>query len=172
MASSQGTTTRNTLTSNKAHAQAAKSASNPHPCHDTLDSDETCSPSSSLNDDNYQDQHLQDHHQRSSSAAQQLLSTMVADVRERHDAKKASVLASYSTSVKTTEAAISTLFDAHEDESSAAHEAQLNRLEELLRHKVKVEGALEAKLEALCRSYDAHSRDLEKVFAARIKELK
>ena len=54
---------------------------------------------------------------------------------------------------------------------SAAHEAQLIRLKELLDQKANIEAAMEAKLEALRSSYDAHSRDLESVLSTRIMEL-
>jgi hypothetical protein len=53
-----------------------------------------------------------------------------------------------------------------------AHEAQLKRLQQLLKHKAKLEGAMEAKLTELRASYDAHSCDLQNVLNTRIRELK
>jgi hypothetical protein len=54
---------------------------------------------------------------------------------------------------------------------SLAHAAQLKRLQDLLKQKAKIELAMQAKLGALRSSYDAHSRDLESVLSARIREL-
>jgi hypothetical protein len=53
-----------------------------------------------------------------------------------------------------------------------AHEAQLKRLQQLLKHKAKLEGAMEARLIELRASYDAHSCDLQNVLITRIRELK
>ncbi|EAT89112.1 hypothetical protein HBI56_035900 [Parastagonospora nodorum] len=106
-----------------------------------------------------------------SKSAEELLSTMVVGARKRHVAKKKKVIESYSTTAETIETSIDTLFDEHEEKSSAAHEAQLIRLKELLDQKANIEAAMEAKLEALRSSYDAHSRDLESVLSTRIMEL-
>ncbi|KAH8726317.1 hypothetical protein GQ44DRAFT_680007 [Phaeosphaeriaceae sp. PMI808] len=103
---------------------------------------------------------------------QELISNMVDGARKRHVAKRKAVIEFYGTTSKKVETTMNTLFNDHEEKASLAHEAELKNLEMLLVHKAKLEGAMESKLKALRKSYDAHSRDLEMVLSRRLKELK
>lgn len=55
---------------------------------------------------------------------------------------------------------------------SQAHQAQLNRLQDLLAQKAGIEDAMTKQLAGLQKTYDAHSRDLESVVNRRLKEMK
>ncbi|KAF1920155.1 hypothetical protein BDU57DRAFT_508304 [Ampelomyces quisqualis] len=137
-----------------------------------------CSDDVSISDSNAESMDVDDQghdeqpQETRSRSAQELLSNMVAGARKRHIAKLKNVLESYARTNHDLETSLNTLFDQHEDESSAAHQAQLKRLAELLNHKAKLEAAMDAKLLVLRASYAAHSRDVENVLHQRIKELK
>ena len=55
---------------------------------------------------------------------------------------------------------------------SLAHQAQIKRLQELLARKAEIEARMAEKLKHLRESYDAHSRDLERVISYKINTLK
>lgn len=55
---------------------------------------------------------------------------------------------------------------------SSAHQAQLNRLQDLLAQKAGIEDAMTKQLVSLQKAYDAHSRDLESVLRRRLEEMK
>ncbi|KAF3005727.1 hypothetical protein E8E13_006243 [Curvularia kusanoi] len=67
---------------------------------------------------------------------------------------------------------IKAFFDAHEDESEAAHNAQLNRLAELLALKASIEAQMTTKLADLRAEYQIHSNELLAAVNSRIKDWK
>ncbi|CBX90429.1 hypothetical protein IAQ61_001935 [Plenodomus lingam] len=106
-----------------------------------------------------------------SQPLQHLIGTIVGDQRRRFDARKSAIGSSYNASRKEVEGSINALFDKHEEQASSAHEAQLNRLQDLLAQKANIEAAMSKKLSSLRADYDAHSQDLEAVLHRRIKDL-
>ncbi|KAF2031784.1 hypothetical protein EK21DRAFT_110676 [Setomelanomma holmii] len=100
------------------------------------------------------------------------VSDMVDAARKRHKVRKQKLVESFDNTAKTVQDSINTVFEEHEEKASSAHEAQLQRLRELLIHKAKLEKDMEAKLMQLRESYDSHSRDVENVLNHKIKALK
>lgn len=88
--------------------------------------------------------------------------------------------------------AITTLFETHEAQAyfflrlfqprdvvwahcicrSQAYDAQVKRLQELIKHKALIEAAMRKKLEGLRKAYMAQSNALQKVVEYRVKELR
>lgn len=55
---------------------------------------------------------------------------------------------------------------------SAAHQAQLRGLQDLLAQKANIEAAMTKQLASLQKTYDAHSRDLETVITRQLQDMK
>ncbi|KAI4618540.1 hypothetical protein J4E80_005142 [Alternaria sp. BMP 0032] len=70
------------------------------------------------------------------------------------------------------EESINAVFEIHEAEASAAHQAQLKRLQDLLGQKINIEAAMGRQLASLQKIHNAHSRDLETVVERRLREMK
>ncbi|KAG9196388.1 hypothetical protein G6011_01509 [Alternaria panax] len=101
-----------------------------------------------------------------------LMAKMVDDQRKRYDMSKEDVGRTYHKHCETVEQSINTVFDAHEEQASTAHQAQLKRLQELFDQKASIETAMRNQLTSLQKIFDAHSCDLETVVDRRLREMK
>ncbi|KAI4679142.1 uncharacterized protein J4E88_006435 [Alternaria novae-zelandiae] len=97
---------------------------------------------------------------------------MVDDRRKYHDTSKKNVGIAYNKKKEELEESINAVFDTHEAEASAAHQAQLKRLQDLLGQKINIEAAMGRQLASLQKIHNAHSRDLETVVERRLREMK
>ncbi|KAL1793309.1 hypothetical protein ACET3X_008291 [Alternaria dauci] len=100
-----------------------------------------------------------------------LMVKMVDDQRKRHDTSKKNIRRAYDNHYKSVEDSVNNMFDTHMREVTAAHQAQLKRLQELFDRKAAIETAMRRQLTSLQKIYDAHSRDLEAVIDRRLREM-
>ncbi|KAF2645747.1 hypothetical protein P280DRAFT_545670 [Massarina eburnea CBS 473.64] len=103
---------------------------------------------------------------------QQLVEDMVGAQRKRHTARKTAVHKAYTKTRADTEAAVTSLFDGHEKEAAQAHDAQLERLQFLMKQKVEVEKRMADKVASLRADYSANSKSLQSVLRYRAGELR
>ncbi|KAF1993074.1 hypothetical protein P154DRAFT_568245 [Amniculicola lignicola CBS 123094] len=91
---------------------------------------------------------------------EELMQKIVLDQRKRVHFKKDKIHKKYKENVEETKQAVNTLFENHETESARIHNTQINRLQELLENKAKLEAEMESLVANMQYSYATHCRDL------------
>ncbi|EMD61881.1 hypothetical protein COCSADRAFT_183043 [Bipolaris sorokiniana ND90Pr] len=108
----------------------------------------------------------------SDDALEQLMVNMVADQRKYLAARKQDITEDYIEQRAVVLDDIHMAFGDYEKEASAAHQAQLRGLQDLLAQKANIEAAMTKQLASLQKTYDAHSRDLETVITRQLQDMK
>ncbi|KAL7774709.1 hypothetical protein CFE70_005623 [Pyrenophora teres f. teres 0-1] len=89
---------------------------------------------------------------------------------KRYIIQKTTIGKTYNVSVFDMEDSINALFET--SASYAAHQVQLQRLQQLLAQKTSIEASMAKQLASLRATYNAHSRDLDMVVQRYMREMK
>ncbi|KAI4659488.1 uncharacterized protein J4E79_006020 [Alternaria viburni] len=127
---------------------------------------------SAIDDEHAGDDEAEALQRTSDGPLEQMMVKMVDDRRKYHDMSTKNVGIAYNKSKEELEESINAVFDTHEAEASAAHQAQLKRLQDLVGQKINIETAMGRQLASLQKIHNAHSRDLETVLERRLREMK
>ncbi|CAA9962217.1 hypothetical protein PTMSG1_05594 [Pyrenophora teres f. maculata] len=103
-------------------------------------------------------------------ALKQLKAKIVEDQCKRYIIQKTTIGKTYNVSVFDMEDSINALFET--SASYAAHQVQLQRLQQLLAQKTSIEASMAKQLASLRATYNAHSRDLDMVVQRYMREMK
>ncbi|KAA8622951.1 hypothetical protein PtrSN002B_000217 [Pyrenophora tritici-repentis] len=107
---------------------------------------------------------------KSDAVPEGLKAKIVEDQCKRYMIQKTAIDNTYNVSVSETEVSINALLNTVA--SYPAHQAQLQRLQQLLAQKTSIEASMAKQLANLQATYEAHSYDVEMVLQRYMKEMK